>query len=180
MAIVAVIAACYVGRMLANGRRTIVARTACSKDLRMVDRIHWLPDIRVVAILANICRLHMLRALAGRVDAVVTVAAISGDIHVIEICRYPAGRRVAVFTIVAAVEMCSVLAGRCNTVVARRTGTNCLRVIKKCRYPGRRGMTIVTCIAAIDMCRRLALCCDIIVAGSAGAGHLRVVDGIHG
>jgi len=138
MAIVAVIAACYVSRMLANSCRTIMTRAARAEDLGMVDRIHGLPYVRAVAVFADICRLHVLRTLASRVDAVVAVAAISGDIYVIEIRRYPAGRRMAVLAIVAAIEMRSVLARRCNTIVARRTGTDCLRVIEECRYPGRR------------------------------------------
>ena len=65
MAVVAVVAARNVGRMLAGRRGAVVARAAGSKNLRVIDHIRRREHVRIVAILANISCLDMCRALAN-------------------------------------------------------------------------------------------------------------------
>lgn len=87
MAIVAVIAACYVSRMLANSCRTIMTRAARAEDLGMVDRIHGLPYVRAVAVFADICCLNVGLVLAGCLDTIMATDTVACDIGVVEIGR---------------------------------------------------------------------------------------------
>ena len=118
MAIVAVVATRDVSRVLTGCGRIVVTGETGANDLRMVDGICRRPVHIVVAILADIGRQHMRRALAGRIDAVVAADAVAGDADVIEICRNPGGCRMAVVAVVAALDVRRVLAGRCRAVVA--------------------------------------------------------------
>lgn len=98
MTVVTIIATRNVRRMFAGRRIAVVAGSAATEDLRMVHGVGWHPDIAVVAVLANVCRLNVSRILADRCDAVVAVDAITNDAGVIKIGGQPPGRRVAVFT----------------------------------------------------------------------------------
>lgn len=64
-----------------------------------------------MAVFTHLRCLDVRHAFAGRVRAVVTTAAIAGDIHVIEIRRCPTRGRVAIVAAVAGVEMRRILAG---------------------------------------------------------------------
>ncbi len=59
---------------------------------------------------------------ASRIRPVVTDHAIAGDVHMIEICRYPGIGRVAVFTIVATCYVHRILTG-CNVAVMTGAAT---------------------------------------------------------
>ena len=83
----------------------------------MVHRGNWHPDVGIVAILANVGRLDMRRALASRIRAVMATGAVVHNIDMVKIGRQPGDRRVAVVTIIAAGDMCRVLAGGRDTVM---------------------------------------------------------------
>lgn len=51
----------------------------------MIDRKHRREQVGRVAILANICRLHMRWIFARRIGAVVAVNAVGGYVDVIEV-----------------------------------------------------------------------------------------------
>ena len=89
MAIVAGVVAIDVGGMLACCSKAVMARTAGSQNLSMVDSINRCPDIAVMAVFTDIGRLYVAQVLAGRVNAIVTTRAVSGDVHVIKIRRPP-------------------------------------------------------------------------------------------
>ena len=71
----------------------------------------------------------MTAVFAGRFRAVVTADAITRDIGVIEIRRYPGHRRVAIVAIVTAGNVGRVFAGRNGAIVTGPAGTDHLRVI---------------------------------------------------
>ena len=87
MTIVAGIAACDVGRMLAGGSDAVVAGTTIADYLGVIDSNRRYPYRRAVTIFADVRRLYVCRALAGRLRAVMAADAVSEDIHVREIRR---------------------------------------------------------------------------------------------
>jgi len=115
--------------ILASRRNAVVARRARTQDLRMVDSDNWRPPYRAVAVLTDIGCLGMCCVLTRCIRAVVATEAIAGDIHVIEVGRYPADCRMAVVAIVTAGDMCRVFAGGNRAVVAGRAATDHLRMV---------------------------------------------------
>ena len=85
MAILAVVAAADVCRILAGRNLAIMTGAAGTDDLRVVNGIDRVPDIGIVAVLAKVRRLDMRCTLAGGFDAVVATEAITGDADVVEI-----------------------------------------------------------------------------------------------
>jgi len=69
--------------------------------------------------------------LAGRVRAVMAVAAVTCDIGMIEIRRQPRDRGVTVIAVDAAFNVCRVLARRGDAVVAGIAGADDMRVIDR-------------------------------------------------
>ena len=92
MAILTIIATCDVCCILAGCSQSIVAGTACSQHLRMINRVRRCPYIRIVAVLANVSCLNVGLALTCCLDAIVATHTIAGDTDVIKIGRQPAGR----------------------------------------------------------------------------------------
>jgi len=64
MAVITVVAAAYVGRVLAGRYHAIVTRATGANDLSMVNSYCRLKRYRAVAVFADICRLNVERALA--------------------------------------------------------------------------------------------------------------------
>lgn len=85
MAVIAIGAAGNVRCVLACGNYSIVAGAAGTEYLRVVYRINRHPDIRVMAVFANIGRLNMREVFAGGFDAVVATDTIAHDACVIKI-----------------------------------------------------------------------------------------------
>lgn len=88
------------------------------QDLVVVDRCNRRPDDRTVAVLADVRRLDMRRALARRVIAIVTTGAVVNDAGVVEGCGRPGDSRVTVVAIIAARYVRRMFAGRGNAVMA--------------------------------------------------------------
>ena len=82
-----------------------------------------------MAVLADIGRRDVGRALAGCVGAVVAADAVARDVHVIEIGREPGDGRVAVVAIIAARDMSRVLAGCRVAVMTGNAGSEYLGVV---------------------------------------------------
>ena len=74
----------------------------------------------------------MCLVLACGIGAVVAADAVAEDIHMIEVCRYPADGRVTVIAGVTTRNMCLVLACRVYAVVASDAIANNAAVIKHC------------------------------------------------
>ena len=98
MAVVAIVAAGNVCRVLAGRSIAIVARTAAAEDLGMVDAIGWRPHSRVVAILTHVRGLNMRRIFTCRGNTVMAVGAASYNVCVIKIGRQPSVWRMTVLT----------------------------------------------------------------------------------
>ena len=101
MAVIAVVAAAYVGRVFAGRCDTIVARAAGSQHLRVIDSDRRSPDAGVMAVFTYVRCLYVVEGLTGCLRTVVAADAIAGHACVIEIGWPPANRRVTVFAVVA-------------------------------------------------------------------------------
>jgi len=103
-----------------------------------------------MTIFANIGCLDVSRVFANCIRAVVTTKAVTGDIHVVEIRRYPANCAVAVIAIVTTRNMGRVLAGGSDAIVTGCAGSNDLGVIDYYHgLPHCCGVTVFT-----DVCRQ--------------------------
>ena len=137
MAIVASNAAGDVVDVFAACCNSVMARTAGTNHLCMIDQVRGSPEIDAVAVLANDRCLNMHRVLASRVDAVMAAGAIARDIDVIEVGGQPGHGRMTVVAIVATGEMVEVLTGCCDAVMTRSAAAKHLRVVNHVgRQPG--------------------------------------------
>jgi len=163
MAVITGIAAVDVGRVFAHGCDTVVARAAGADDLRMVNGKNGREHVGVVAVLAYVCGLNVCLVLAGCLDTVVAIDAVAGNVHVVEIRRYPTSRCVAVVASVATRNVVRRLSGRREAIVAGATGSRYLgmvddvhrrkrvRVVAVFAHVGRRyvGWVFSGCIGAV-------------------------------
>ena len=85
--IVAIVAACDVRRVFPACGGAVMTGAARSQYLHVIDGHHRGPEIRGVAALADICRLNVRQAFAGRLRAVMAAYAIAGDVQVVEVRR---------------------------------------------------------------------------------------------
>ena len=145
VAVVAIVTARYVRRVLAGRDRTVMAGEASTDNLCMVHDVRGRPGNVVVAILAQVGRIDVRRVLTGRVGAVMAAEAIVGDVDVIEVRRDPRCGRVAVITVGAARYVRGGLTGRRRAIVAEETGTDHLQVVHRI---GRRPNDIVMAVLA--------------------------------
>ena len=157
MTVVAVVATSDMRRVLTCSRQAVMTGAAAADDLGVVHRIHRRPYVAVMAVFANVCRLHVRQGLTGGFDAVVAAETVSDYAGVVKIGRPPGTARMAVITGIAAVDMCGVLAGGRDTVVTRAAGANHLRVVDRER--GREHVGIVAVLAyvcGLNVCLVLA------------------------
>ena len=91
-----------------------------------------------MAVLTDVCRIHMRRVLTGGIDAIVATEAIARDVRVVENRRYPKRTCVAIVALVAGNDMARWFAGRLRAVVARTAASRhrCVVHVKN-RTPGR-------------------------------------------
>ena len=102
MAVVAVVAARDVRRVLARGGIAVVTGEAGPEDLRVVDRVSWRKCHVVVAVLAYIARIDVRGVLTRGLRAIMTIDTVARDVGVIKIGWSPRDRGVAIVTGVAA------------------------------------------------------------------------------
>ena len=107
-----------VPRILAGRNIPVVTGRTGAEYLGVIDAHDGAPRRCAVTVLADIRCQYMRRVFAGRVYAVVTVMAVAGDIHMIEVGGKPCNRRVAVVAIVAAGNMRRMFSSRDRAVVA--------------------------------------------------------------
>ena len=89
VAVIACITARYMCRVFTSCCQAVVARIAGANYLGVINGENGYPDIRGVAILADVACLQMCLALTRGFDAIVTAEAVSGDVYVIEIGGQP-------------------------------------------------------------------------------------------
>ena len=63
MAVIAIVAATDMGRVLASSDRPIVARRACTDYLRMINCIRRLEERRIVTVFAHVARQYVILVL---------------------------------------------------------------------------------------------------------------------
>jgi len=85
VAVVAVIATCYVSRVFASGGNAVMAGAACSQNLCVVDRNNGHEYNCAVAVFTDVRRQRVRWVFAGGVRTVMAVAAVTRDTGVIEI-----------------------------------------------------------------------------------------------
>lgn len=129
VAVIAVIAAGYVGWVFTDGCKAIVAGITGTANLRVVDGVGWHPDVGRVTVFADLRRLDMGRVFAGCVGTIVATGAITRDVYVVKIRRQPANSGVTVIAVVAAIDMCRVLASCGQSIMTGATCADCLGVI---------------------------------------------------
>ena len=126
-----------------------------------------------MASLAVIITLDMLRMLAGGGGAVVTAAAGTDHIGMVDPDhRCPCCIAVAVLAHVGGLNMLTMLAGCGRTVVATGAVTGHIGVIEVRRHPAVGGMAVGADIAAGNWIRGLARCRCAVVAARTAAPHL--------
>ena len=115
--------------------------------------------------------------LARRVGAVVAAEAVSGDVHVIEIRRYPRDGGVTVIAIIAARYVRRMLAGCGRSVVAGTACANDLCVVHLVSgYECHVVVTILANIAGLDMGRVLARGIRAVMTAEAVVENIRVIE----
>ena len=117
--VLAVVAAANVCRVLAGCRRAVVTGEAASQDVQVIDKVCRRPHDVVMAVFTDIGSGDVRRTFADSIDVVVTIDAISGDVHVIEVRRGPRSCCMTVITDVATRDMRRVLACRDDAVMTR-------------------------------------------------------------
>ena len=102
VAVVAVVTASDVRRILAGRRVTVMAGEASSEHLRMVHRVGRCERHIVMTVLAHVARINMRRIFAGGLDAVMTVDTVCSNAAVVEIRGRPGNRCMAIVAVVSA------------------------------------------------------------------------------
>jgi hypothetical protein len=121
--IVAGIAAGDMRRMFTSRDNAVVAGSAGTHYLGMVDRNHRFKADRRMAIFTNVGCEDMQRAFAGRGNAVVAGHAIANNTGVIEYCRLPCNDGVAVIAGIARRNVIKGLASRLQAIVTTHATT---------------------------------------------------------
>jgi len=177
MAQTAVLRGIEVTRVLAGRYCAVVAGGTGSKHLIMVHGGHWFPDGRVVAVLADVGRLHMQRALAGSFGAVVAAEAVVHDVDVVEVRRYPGDGGVTIIAIVTAGDVGRVFASRSNAVMAGAAGTNDLGVVNgKHGHPHIAAVAVFANVAGLNVRGVFAGCVGAVMAAEAVARNVHVIE----
>jgi len=142
-----------VSRILAGRRIAVMAGTAGTENLCVINRCYGYPCNRRMAVLTNVGGQDMCRMLAGGIGAVMAADAVIGDVGVIEVGRC----RMAIITVVATGDMRRVLALGRVAIVAREAGADDLRVIDHvCRRKRHNIVTVFANHGRIDVSRVFA------------------------
>ena len=177
MTVVAVGAAGDVVQVFSGCRDAVMTRAAGAQDLCVVHGKHGRKYIGRMTVFANVARLHMRRAFACRVSAVVAAKAVAGDVDVIEVRRQPANRRMTVVAVVAAGDVVQVFAGGREPVMTGAAGARHLRMVNEIRgRPDSRVVTVFTHIGGLYVCQTLAGGCSTVVAADAIARDAHMVE----
>jgi len=152
----------------ARSCRAVVAGRTRAEDLIVIDGDNGRPYIRTVAVLADVSRERVQRALASRIRTVMAVGAVANNIRMVEVRGRPRNCRMAVIAVVSARNVCRMFTCGDHAVVARAAGPDDLCVIDvECRQPGVRGMAVFANIAGLNVSWVLASrICAVVAAGT--------------
>lgn len=157
MTVVACITAGYVRRTFSDCRNTVVTGAARAQYLAVIDRKDRCEYIGVMAVLADVGRLNMGRALADSFRTVVAIEAATRDVDVVKIRGQPTDSRVTVVAVNATRYVSWMLADRGYPVMARSAGTKDLCVVNRNHRLKHRGVVAVFANRSRqNVCRTLA------------------------
>ena len=105
MTIVAGVATRNMGRVFSKCDGAVMAGRAGTDYIRVIHPISGRKQHGIVAILTEIAGQYMIKIFANSLRAIVTTEAITRNIGLIEVGRYPGHRRVAIVAGVAARNM---------------------------------------------------------------------------
>jgi len=177
MAVVAIVAAHNVRRVLARRGNTVVAGRADADYLQMVNGVGRRPNDVVVAVLADIRCRNMRGILASCADAVVAVNAVADDIGMIEVGWNPGDGRVAIVAIVTAGDMVNVLSRRHVAVMTGAAGAQHLRVVNQVRrYPQIAIVAVLANVGRLNVSLALASGLNAVVAADAVAENIGMIE----
>jgi len=177
MTVLAGIAAGYVPRRFAGNDCVVVAARTGTCHLQMIDCDDRSERDDRVTILADVGRRYVIDGLSDRIDGVVTVEAVAGDVVVVEIGGRERDCRVAILAIVAARYVARRFSRGNESVVTAAAGSEHLCVIDLCDRSKRDDRVAVLANARrVDVCRRLADGFDAVVTTHAVAGDVVVVE----
>jgi hypothetical protein len=150
MAIVAGVATVDVCRVFTCCYDTIVAAVTSSEHLGVIDRKYRHPNIRGMAVFADVAGQNVGRVLACGIRPVMTTETVPGDICVVKIGRQPSCGGMAIVAGVSTADVCWMFSDCYSTVVAAFTSSENLGVIdRECRCPD------VGCVAVLaNVCRQ--------------------------
>jgi len=176
VAIIAVVTAADVRRVLAFCNRAIVTGVAGANNPHVIDPVCRCKEHVVMAVLTHIRRLNVHQALTDRVRAVVATEAVRGDIDVIEIRRNPTRGRMTIIAVVTAADVIQVFAGCGLPIMAGHARAQDLRMVDEVgRCENNVVMAVLADIRCLDMRRILAGCLCAVMATETVAGNCIVV-----
>ena len=129
VAVIALMNGIEVPEIRARCRGAIVAGRTNANYVVVIDRRCRRPGRRRMAVFAHGTGIHVIDGFARGYGAVMTFVAIPGDIHMVEIGRYPGHCCMTVIAVIAAGDMSRMFTGRDQAVMARRTDSKYLCVI---------------------------------------------------
>jgi len=175
--VVAGVAAGKVGRVFAGCRDVVMTGDAGPQYLRVIDSDYRVPQVRGVAVLADIRRLNVRWVFVSRVRAVMAARTGAGNVVVIKIRRQPGDGTVTVVAIVAAGKVSRVFPACGDTVMAAATAAQNLRVIDgDCGRPYRRAVAVFADIRRLNVCSILAGRTRAVMAANTVAGDSVVIE----
>ena len=136
MAVIAVIAARNMFRILSERDRAVMAGSASSNDLGVIDGHDRLKESNAVAILANVSRRNMILSFTRSTGSIVATSTIIRNACVVKRCRQPCACRMAIIAVVATGYVRRVFAGRIVSVMAPKAIARNTGMVEICRYPG--------------------------------------------
>ena len=83
--VIAIIAAINMVRVLAGSDRAVVARRACTNDLRVIDRIHRFEERSIVTVFAHVTRRNMILVLTDCRRAIVAGRTGADDLRMVHL-----------------------------------------------------------------------------------------------
>ena len=175
--VVAGIGAVEMCGVLAHGGYAVVAGTAGTDHLGVIDSKYRCENVRRVAVLANIAGRNVLRIFAGGIGAVMAINAIARYVQMIEVCGQPAGRRVTVVAGIAAQDVSRRLAGCGDAVMTRSADPDYLGVVDdSSRGKCVRRVTVLANVGRLNMRWRLAGRFGSVVTADAVVGYIRMIE----
>lgn len=152
MAVITRITARNMGRILASRDGSVVAGSAGTDHIEVIDGVSGRENVRVMAVFTDLGCLYVVDILANGVCTVMTAAAIVENIVVTEDRRQPPGRGVAIVTIRSTRNVGGVFADGCDAVMTRAASAQHLGVIySESRCPDIRRVAVLADVGRLNM-----------------------------